>query len=94
MSPTEPRQVPLRNLRVGDYLPLLGVEVTHVETVRYGRSKSLISTVCYALSDGRTLLAHDGSLLYRDAQGRLKVIFERPRITSLIEVISPPLVSD
>lgn len=79
--------VDLFKLQVNDYLPILGAIVTGVEPQRYGMSKRSIRNVRYTLSDGRILLAHDASLLYRDPQGRLKVILQRPRILRTVEVI-------
>ncbi len=86
--------VDLFKLQVNDYLPILGAIVTEVEPQRYGASKRSIRNVRYTLSDGRILLAHDASLLYRDPQGRLKVILQRPRILRAVEVIRPQAQSD
>lgn len=90
----EPLKVSLADLKVGDYLPLLKASVIQKQTIRWGRGRGVIRTINYALSDGRFLLSHNAALLYRDAQGKLRNVLQRPRIIGLVEVIRLPMESD
>lgn len=90
----EPIMVSLYKLEVGDYLPLLKAMVVQAQPIRWGRGRGVVRTVNYALSDGRFLLAHNAALMYRNPQGQLRVVLERPRIVGLLEVIRLPIQSD
>lgn len=87
-------KVSLYKLRVGDYLPAVKATVVQTQPIRVGEGKGTITTVSYGLSGGLYLLAHNAAILYRDKDDRLRVVLNRERLPSMVEVIRPPLVSD